>query len=101
MARIYLHIDEAGEILHDPDGSEVSDLEVARIEAIESARAIMSQAILSGKPLGRAKSFKLTDERGIVLLTVPFQEALHPEDRLAASCRSAGQTEEQLPNGKI
>jgi hypothetical protein len=83
MARIFLHLDEDGELLRDPDGSEVPDVELARIEAIESAPLIMSQAILSGKPLGKTKSFKLTDERGIVLLTVPFQDALHPEDRLS------------------
>jgi hypothetical protein len=81
MARIFLHIDEDGEILRDPDGSEVPDVEVARAEAIESARFIMSQAVLSGKPLGWNKAFKLTDDRGIVLLAVPFADALHAEDR--------------------
>jgi hypothetical protein len=89
MARIFLHLDEDGELLRDPDGSEVPDVELARIEAIESARLIMSQAILSGKPLGLTKSFKLTDERGIVLLTVPFQDALHPEDRLSKGSQAS------------
>lgn len=98
MARIFLHIDEDGEILRDPDGSEVPDVQVARTEAIESARFIMSQAILSGKPLGRDKVFRLTDERGIVVLTVPFGDALHSEDRLFAA--QGGQEEASTKNGK-
>jgi hypothetical protein len=81
MQRVFLHIVEGSETLLDPEGSEVTDIELARQEAIEGARLLMMDALRSGERLRKDRVFKVTDERGLVLLTIPFVEALHPADR--------------------
>ncbi|RZL20319.1 MAG: hypothetical protein EOP64_09540 [Sphingomonas sp.] len=62
-------------MLFDPDGSELADLEAARIEAIAGARQLWAAAIVAGIDHS-GQSFEITDESGQHLLTVPFHEAL-------------------------
>jgi hypothetical protein len=49
-------------------------------------------------PLGRNKAFRLTDDRGMVILTVPFADALHAEDRHVA--QTAQEKASSKSNGK-
>ena len=77
MSRFYLHQQIANGIIEDPDGTEAVDLAAARHEAILAARQLLANAILAGvAPLGRA--FRISDDTGKVLLTVPFSDALPP-----------------------
>ncbi|MEG8055479.1 DUF6894 family protein [Sphingomonas faeni] len=77
MSRFYLHQQIANGIIEDPDGTEAVDLTAAKHEAILAARQLLANAILAGvAPLGTA--FRITDEAGHVLMTVPFADALPP-----------------------
>jgi hypothetical protein len=66
----------------DPDGSNHSDLDAARTEAIDGARQIISQAVLSGSPLGMQRSFQIDNADGETLLNVPFTDAINSGDKL-------------------
>lgn len=63
----------------DPEGSELATIEDARREAVQDARALMSQAVLSGKDIS-ARKIHICDEQGIVLLIVPFIETIRSVD---------------------
>jgi len=77
LSRFFLHQQTGNGIIEDPDGSEAVDLSAAEREAILAARQLLANAILTGvAPLGTA--FRITDETGQVLLTVPFRAALPP-----------------------
>ena len=75
MSRFYLHQQIGTGIIEDPDGTELADLAAARCEAILAARQLLASAILAGvAPLGMA--FRISDDIGNVLLTVPFADAV-------------------------
>lgn len=75
MSRFYLHQQIENGVIEDPDGTELVDLAAARSEAILAARQLLAAAILGGvAPLGTA--FRIADETGKVMLTVPFGDAL-------------------------
>jgi hypothetical protein len=77
LSRFYLHQQIANGVIEDPDGTEAVDLTAAKHEAILAARQLLANAILAGvAPLGTA--FRITDEAGQVLMTVPFADALPP-----------------------
>jgi hypothetical protein len=77
LTRFYLHQQIANGIIEDPDGTEAVDLKAVRHDAILAARQLLANAILAGvAPLGTA--FRITDEAGHVLMTVPFVDALPP-----------------------
>lgn len=71
------------------DGSDIKDLEgreidggldMLRQEAIEDARALISQAALSGTDISDRR-FEISDDLGNVLLVVRFSEVLTPEQK--------------------
>jgi hypothetical protein len=66
-------------LIPDPEGSDLPDLGAASAEAIESARELMSEAILEGLDIS-ARSFEVTDADQRMLLVVPFREAYSPAD---------------------
>jgi hypothetical protein len=78
----YLHIRDGAKLLLDPDGASFRNLEAARIEAIESARELISEAVLTGSPLGMQRAFQIDDADGHTLLSVPFTDAIHSGDEL-------------------
>lgn len=72
------HVTKAG-LVHDLEGTELPDLEHARTEAILDARSLMSSAILQGRDIS-ARRIHISDERGDVLLTIPFLDTVTRED---------------------
>jgi hypothetical protein len=82
MPLYYLHIKEGADLLLDPDGANFRDLEAARIEAIESARELISEAVLHGSPLRMHRAFQIDDADGRTLLRVPFTDAIYSGDKL-------------------
>jgi hypothetical protein len=78
LPRYYFHIVIMDRIIEDFEGTDLSDLEVARGEAIEDARVIMSQAILKGRDVS-GRTMHIADGDGTVLLKVPFAAAISPE----------------------
>jgi hypothetical protein len=61
MPLYYLPIKDGDELLVDPEGSRLPNLQAARTEAIESARQLISEAVLSGSPLRMQRAFQIDD----------------------------------------
>ena len=75
MPRYHLNIRDRGMYVSDVEGGEFDGIEAARMEAITSAREIMSNQVLAGKaPNGSV--FEITDVNGVTVLTIPFKDAL-------------------------
>lgn len=81
MQRYFMHIRNANARLDDPDGGEFADLARAKVEALESARELISQCVLQGRPLGLHRVFEIVDGNGQVLATVPFSGAIVPDQK--------------------
>src|SRR5262245_41991855 len=75
MPLFFLHIWDGERLIRDPDGSFHDDLEGARSEAIESARALMAANILDEGRIGIERSMTICDASGTALLVLPFHEA--------------------------
>ena len=74
LTHYFIHYRD-GEFIEDPDGSNLPDLEAARIYAIESARELWVNAIKTGRDLSDA-FFEITDSTGERLAVVPLVEGL-------------------------
>jgi hypothetical protein len=73
MARFYFHVRSGGDLMRDPDGSDLPDIDSARKEAVRMACRAWSE-----KPperTGGNEVFEITDEAGEIVLKVPFSEA--------------------------
>jgi hypothetical protein len=77
MPRYYFNIVTGDGIREDLEGSELLDLDHARVEAIKDARALMSDAILQGHDIS-SRRLEISNEAGDVLLTVAFADAIKP-----------------------
>jgi hypothetical protein len=78
LTRYYFNIVKSHETVHDLEGSELLSLEDARAHAIEDARVLMSMAVLQGFDIS-SRTIEIIDDRGDVVLTVPFRDALTAE----------------------
>lgn len=79
MPRFYFSVVSGADTVVDPEGSELATLEDARLEAVQDARALMSQAVLAGRDISGRK-MHICDEEGNVLLTLPFSETVQIVD---------------------
>ncbi|NDK48843.1 hypothetical protein GYH37_05600 [Rhizobium laguerreae] len=77
MPRFYFNIVSGTGTIADFEGTELATLEDAKHEAVRDARALMSQAVLSGKDIS-AREIQVCNEEGAVLLIVPFTETIRP-----------------------
>jgi hypothetical protein len=75
MARYYFHIKDGADLIKDPEGTELSTPDDARLQALRSARELWADAIKSGRELA-ADAVVIADERGQTLTFVPMAEAL-------------------------
>ena len=75
MPRYFFHIQESDQTVIDQEGSELDSLDAVREEAVESARQIMSQNVLIGRP-PNGTTFVITTEEGIIVLEFPFKDAI-------------------------
>jgi hypothetical protein len=76
MPLYFLHVRDRDELVRDLEGFYLSNLEAARIEAIQSARELMVDSIVTEGHVGIARSIEVCDETGAPLLVVPFSEAV-------------------------
>jgi hypothetical protein len=79
MPRYFLHQRRKAGLIRDPEGSELPGVVAACAEAIESARELMSEAILEGWDIS-GRSFEVTDESDQTVLVVWFRDAYSPAD---------------------
>ena len=63
MPRYFFHVASAPETIRDEEGSDLPDLDTARAEAIEDARSLMSDAILSGRDISQ-RQIQICNEKG-------------------------------------
>ena len=75
MTLYFLHLFECGDLTTDGEGSEYDDLEEARTSAIVLARGVMIDEVRRGR-VCLSCSIKVHDAQGVLVLTVPFREAL-------------------------
>jgi hypothetical protein len=75
MPKFYFHFQEGGRTVADEEGSEFSDLDAAREEAIQTARDLLSQAIRFGTA-EVPDALVITDRAGRTLDAVPLVSVL-------------------------
>ena len=75
MPHFYLHLRDGDTLLKDPDGRDFGSLDEARIEAILSARELMSARVLAGRKPNHSW-FEIADCNDNVALVVWFEEAI-------------------------
>jgi hypothetical protein len=76
MPRFYFHLRDDGRLLEDSEGEELEHLGAVRLQAMESARQILSEAALSGKALNLNQQIEVMDDAGKTILTVPVGHAV-------------------------
>jgi hypothetical protein len=72
---LYLNIRERGRLHEDDEGATFTTLDDARKEALLSAREMMAERIVRGRPINDI-SFEITNESRDVLLVLPWEDAL-------------------------
>jgi len=75
MPHFYLHLRDGERLLKDPDGREFRSLDEARVEAVLSARELMSAKVLAGRKPDYSR-FEIVDASDNVALIVWFEEAI-------------------------
>jgi hypothetical protein len=75
MPLYHLHLRRTGVRLPDEEGADFPSLEAAREEAILSARDLLATHIRNGR-LQIDWSIEIADENDVVVMTVPFREAV-------------------------
>ena len=76
MPLFFFHVKENDDVLCDDEGSDHPDLDAAREEAIEGIRQIISDAVLTGGPLGLDREMHVDDDAGHTLLKIMFREVV-------------------------
>lgn len=69
MPVFYLHIRDGDDVVEDPDGSDLPDIEAAKEEARVSARYIIAEMVRAGKIIGNLQ-FEIVDEVGNLCATM-------------------------------
>lgn len=75
MPRFFFHLHDRGHVFTDDDGKECGDVTEASKLAIKSARSIVSADALDGS-IDLSGSIEVVDERGTVVLTVLYRDAV-------------------------
>jgi uncharacterized protein DUF6894 len=75
MPRFHMNIRKGDELLEDWEGEEFPSLLEARIEAVQSARELMSARMAAGK-MPDFSRFEIADESGKIVLVMRFEEAI-------------------------
>ena len=80
MVRLFFHIREGNRMSKDPEGAEFENVEAAHMEAVRSARELLSQRVLNGEEID-GQVFELTGDDGTVMATVRFRDVLRLHER--------------------
>ena|SRR5579872_4285684 len=75
MPRYFFHVREGSDLNRDAEGRDLSDVEVARREAINSVREFISEKLLHGSALNH-RSIEIADETGHVVDVIHSREVL-------------------------
>jgi hypothetical protein len=75
VPRFYFHIREGENLTLDTDGTELPDMAAVRHEAVNAAKEALIDAIRTDQTLDH-QVFEIADERGAIVLRLPFREAV-------------------------
>jgi|EndMetStandDraft_4_1072995.scaffolds.fasta_scaffold430401_2 hypothetical protein len=75
MPRYHFNVIYDGREIRDREGSELPDIEAARIEAVADARALMSEAVRNGWDIS-GRSINICSGTGDILMTINFSDAI-------------------------
>jgi hypothetical protein len=75
----YLHIVTDTERIIDPDGQEFGDLEMAKQEAVQSARDLMAEELRNGRPIPLNWRVQIAEADGTIRATIKFAELVFGE----------------------
>jgi hypothetical protein len=81
MTRYFFHVRDGDRLLLDDEGEELPDLVAARSYAIESARQLLSQAVLNGTAGSVRQLIQVLDEGGQTVLAIPVGLATGTESQ--------------------
>ena len=65
-----------GEFIKDCEGADFPNVEAAKVEAVRSAREIISEEMRSESPVHLGDSIEVADSEGRTVLNVPFSGAV-------------------------
>lgn len=78
MARYHLHLFNDIDIV-DEEGREFADLSAAEAEAVRSARDVIADHILGGRPICLRHRMEITDAEGAIVKVIAFQDVVRFE----------------------
>lgn len=78
MPRFFLNIRDGADLIVDPEGSVLPDVEAACREALYAARDILAERIRAGDVVD-GQQFEITDEAGVLRAKFPLKSALRME----------------------
>ena len=75
MSLFYFHLHECGDVIADPEGIDLPDLDAVRRKAVKEARQVMSSEVQEGR-LCLGCCIVVEDAGRVEILRLPFRDAL-------------------------
>jgi hypothetical protein len=75
MPRYFFNVRDGGNVDEDLEGIDLEGLSAVENEAMTSAKEIIAEALLSGRPAPLGNSFEVLDEEGKLVLEFLFTTA--------------------------
>ena len=75
MARYFFNIRDGKTLIEDPDGTDLPNLDAARVEALAAARDILAERLRADQIVD-GQRFEIMDEHGTLLDVVKFRDAM-------------------------
>jgi hypothetical protein len=73
MARYFFHVRDGRELIPDPEGVDISNLEAAADDCRSTVQEVLNEDA-SQAELASNRQFEITDEQGGLCLVIPFLE---------------------------
>jgi hypothetical protein len=77
MPRYFFNVRDGEKVDEDPEGIDLDGLSAVENEAMTSAKEIIAEALLSGRPAPLSHSFNVLDEEGRLILEFLLARAAH------------------------
>jgi hypothetical protein len=74
----YFDLQKGDEIVEDDQGQDLADIEAAKLEGLASARELIADAAKKGI-LATRPVYRIRNESGDILATIPFKDTLEPD----------------------
>ncbi|SFB64640.1 hypothetical protein SAMN03159496_06519 [Rhizobium sp. NFR07] len=75
MSRYFFHIRDGANLTKDTEGAEFENIDLAKDEALRSARELLAQRLLNNEVID-GQSFEITDDNGVIVERVLFKDAM-------------------------